>query len=72
MHVVETSDPQWRYHYIGFRDRLSADPETKAAYAALKTRNADQYADDRKAYTNAKHDFVRGIIADLEESDRKE
>jgi GrpB-like predicted nucleotidyltransferase (UPF0157 family) len=71
-HVLETSDPQWRYHYIGFRDRLRADPETNAAYAALKTRNAEQYADDRKAYTNAKHDFVRGIIAELQESDRKE
>jgi GrpB-like predicted nucleotidyltransferase (UPF0157 family) len=69
-HVVETTDEQWRYHYIGFRDLLRHDLATRVAHQRLKEENAAQFADDREAYTEAKVKFVRGIIAELEIEDR--
>jgi GrpB-like predicted nucleotidyltransferase (UPF0157 family) len=71
LHVVETSDRQWRYDYIGFRDRLRTDPVTRAAYQRLKEQNAVAFRDDRKAYTAAKESFVRDIITELAEKDER-
>jgi GrpB-like predicted nucleotidyltransferase (UPF0157 family) len=44
---------------LAFRDRLRSDPETAAAYAALKRELAARFAEDREAYTDAKQDFIR-------------
>jgi len=64
-HVVETSDPQWQYDYIGYRDRLRSDPQTRSEYARLKTTNETTFKNDRRAYTAAKVDFVYGILEEL-------
>lgn len=65
-HVVASDDPQWRFHYIGFRDRLRSDSAARMAYERLKEQNARAYRGDRKAYTAAKVDFVRGVIGEIE------
>ena len=48
---------------LAFRDRLRSDPETAAAYAALKAELAARFPADREAYTEAKTEFVRAALA---------
>jgi GrpB-like predicted nucleotidyltransferase (UPF0157 family) len=43
---------------IAFRDRLRADAKLAAEYEALKRELANQFRDDRAAYTKAKTQFV--------------
>lgn len=45
--------------YLTFRDRLRADDRLRDDYAALKRRLAAEHSGDRKAYTDAKDDFIR-------------
>ncbi len=66
VHMVETNDPQWR-NYHAFRDALCSDAALRDRYAALKRGLAAQFAGDRKSYTNAKHDFIRGVLRTLED-----
>jgi GrpB-like predicted nucleotidyltransferase (UPF0157 family) len=47
---------------LAFRDRLRADPETAERYAKLKRALADRFPEDREAYTEAKTDFIRGVL----------
>jgi GrpB-like predicted nucleotidyltransferase (UPF0157 family) len=60
VHVVTTADPQW-HRYLAVRDRLRQDPAAKAAYDRLKRDLAEQFPDDRAAYTRAKESFIRGL-----------
>ncbi len=61
LHLVEVGGAYWRDRLL-FRDHLRENPETARAYARLKHGLADQYRDDREAYTAAKSDFVREIV----------
>jgi GrpB-like predicted nucleotidyltransferase (UPF0157 family) len=61
LHVVSTDDPQW-LRYLAFRDRLRRDPVARAEYDALKRRLANQFPEDRKAYTAAKESFIRHMV----------
>ena len=47
---------------LAFRDRLRADPETAAAYEALKRELATRFGDDREAYTEAKAEFIAAAL----------
>jgi GrpB-like predicted nucleotidyltransferase (UPF0157 family) len=47
---------------LAFRDRLRADPETAAAYEALKRDLAKRFPDDRDAYTEAKTEFIAAAL----------
>lgn len=47
---------------LAFRDALRADPALRDAYAALKEELARTHRDDRNGYTNAKADFVWGVL----------
>jgi GrpB-like predicted nucleotidyltransferase (UPF0157 family) len=47
---------------LAFRDRLRADPRIAADYVALKRRLAERFAQDRESYTEAKSDFIRGVL----------
>jgi GrpB-like predicted nucleotidyltransferase (UPF0157 family) len=47
---------------LAFRDRLRSDPETAAAYSALKRELAARHSEDREAYTEAKTEFIRGVL----------
>ena len=61
LHLVGADDPQWP-NYLRFRDRLRSDPRACAEYGALKEGLSRQFAHDRRAYTAAKLEFIRGIL----------
>ena len=48
---------------IKFRDYLSTHSEDASRYVALKYELAERYRTDREAYTDAKDEFVREILA---------
>jgi GrpB-like predicted nucleotidyltransferase (UPF0157 family) len=47
---------------VRFRDYLRARPLLAEEYAALKTKLAARFADDRSSYTKAKEEFIRMIL----------
>jgi GrpB-like predicted nucleotidyltransferase (UPF0157 family) len=61
LHIVTIDDPQWS-NYLRFRDTLRADETLRAKYAALKKALQEEFPHDRKLYTAAKHEFIRGIL----------
>ena len=61
LHVVAIDDAQGRA-YLLLRDALRADEALRARYARLKRALQERFARDRKGYTNAKHDFIRGVL----------
>jgi GrpB-like predicted nucleotidyltransferase (UPF0157 family) len=69
LHAVELDSPIWREH-LAFRDALRADPDLRARYQALKLRLAEEFADDKSAYTAAKRPFIRSVLAAVDESRR--
>jgi GrpB-like predicted nucleotidyltransferase (UPF0157 family) len=56
VHMIESDFEHW--DRLLFRDYLIAHPETAREYEALKLRLADNYPNDRIAYTNGKTEFV--------------
>ena len=60
IHMVEAHFEQWQA--LLFRDHLRADADAARDYEALKRRLAEEYPDDRVAYTKAKTGFVTRII----------
>ena len=60
LHVVAIDDPQWR-DYLLFRDKLRADEALRTRYTELKRALQERFAEDRKGYTSAKHDFIDGV-----------
>lgn len=61
LHLMRPGERRWN-EQLTFRDRLRADPDLAAQYAALKARAAAEHPADREAYTEAKADFVHSII----------
>lgn len=61
LHIVERSDVQWR-NYLRFRDTLRQNAAVRERYAELKRHLALEFRNDRKAYTNAKNDFIRKVL----------
>lgn len=57
IHVVKHMSMEWR-NYLNYKAYLSAFPEVRDAYAALKTKLAERYANDRNAYTESKAPFI--------------
>lgn len=64
LHLLDVDAPRW-HDVLAFRDALRADPALVRSYAALKADLAARHGDDREAYTRAKADFVRAILAGL-------
>jgi GrpB-like predicted nucleotidyltransferase (UPF0157 family) len=62
IHMVELTSHFWKIH-LAFRDYLAAHRKERDEYAALKRVLAEKYPDDREAYTNAKTDFINGIVS---------
>lgn len=62
LHMVE---PDSRFYHVqlAFRDYLRAHPETRDAYAELKRNLANNYRNNREAYTDAKGTFIQSILA---------
>ncbi len=63
LHVVVLGGIEWRRR-LNFRDVLCSNSELASRYALLKAELAIQYSGDREAYTHAKADFVRSVVAD--------
>jgi GrpB-like predicted nucleotidyltransferase (UPF0157 family) len=61
LHVCEAGGTFEREH-LAFRDRLRSDAELCDQYAVLKRELAEQYPDDRLAYTAAKAPFIRAAL----------
>jgi GrpB-like predicted nucleotidyltransferase (UPF0157 family) len=49
--------------HVRFRDALRQNLQLAAEYAALKRNLAEQYRNDRDAYTEAKTGFIRSVLA---------
>jgi len=62
LHAVEVGTDFWRDH-LAFRDHLRTHPADAEAYAALKRELAARHGRHREAYTEAKSDFVRSVLA---------
>ena len=58
---VQYNGAEWK-SVIAFRDYMRTHPEAAARYDVLKEKLAEQYADDRYAYTAAKESFIKEIV----------
>jgi len=61
LHLIEPGHPQFTTR-LAFRDALRAEPETAAAYAALKVELAARHRGDREAYTEAKAALIEAVV----------
>jgi GrpB-like predicted nucleotidyltransferase (UPF0157 family) len=61
VHLVIEGSRHWR-RQLAFRDKLRADPGLAAEYDALKRRLADYHGEDREGYTEAKTEFITGVL----------
>jgi GrpB-like predicted nucleotidyltransferase (UPF0157 family) len=58
--VVQGSQPY--LDHIELRNYLRDYPDVASEYGALKTRLAEEHGDDRLGYTDAKTEFVLGVL----------
>lgn len=61
VHLVERSNTDWWDRHVRFRDWLRAHDHDRDCYADLKLKLAATHRNDRRAYTEAKSDFIRAI-----------
>jgi GrpB-like predicted nucleotidyltransferase (UPF0157 family) len=66
VHVC-TIGSDWERHHLLFRDYLRADPETAAAYEALKRDAATRFTRDRIGYNDSKGPFIEAAVERAEE-----
>ena len=62
VHAFVFDNPEVERHLL-FRDHLRAHPEEREAYLLLKQELARKFADDRRAYADAKTPFCERIVA---------
>ena len=61
IHVVIYGSDEWN-NYINFRDYLNSNTEAAREYEAVKLRLAEQYPDDRIAYTDGKQEIIDRLL----------
>lgn len=61
LHIVEPASEFYRTQ-LAFRDYLRTHEQTAAKYAALKFGLAEQFANEREAYTEAKAEFIQSVL----------
>ncbi len=66
IHIVEWCRKAWK-NYIHFRDYLNAHPERAKAYETLKLELAQQFLQNRKAYTEGKKAMIDQLIREANE-----
>ena len=64
IHCYEPNAPDF-IRCVGFRDYLIAHPQAALQYSQLKRSLAEQFAENRVAYTEAKGEFIRSIYEKL-------
>lgn len=62
IHVYEPGNQDY-INLVGFRDYLNSYPEAAEEYSAIKAKAADENPEDRFAYSDAKRNFIEGIIS---------
>jgi GrpB-like predicted nucleotidyltransferase (UPF0157 family) len=65
LHLMSAGAARWDQQ-LRFRDALRASPALRDEYAAVKSRLASTYADDRERYTEEKATFVTRVMHDLD------
>jgi GrpB-like predicted nucleotidyltransferase (UPF0157 family) len=50
---------------LAFRDALRKSADLAAEYQALKRRLANEHAQDREAYTEAKSPFIHSVLSSV-------
>lgn len=68
IHAVLYGAKAWT-DYLNMRDYLNAHEEEAMKYSRLKEELANQYPNDREAYTNGKHAFIVNILRKAREED---
>lgn len=61
LYVCTEGNAEYKRHIL-FRDYLRAHPEDSKIYGDLKLKLAQQFRNERSAYTNAKSEFVKEIL----------
>jgi GrpB-like predicted nucleotidyltransferase (UPF0157 family) len=61
IHLVERANTDWWDRHVRFRNWLRTHEDDRIRYAKLKMRLAATHRHDRRAYTDAKTDFVRAV-----------
>jgi GrpB-like predicted nucleotidyltransferase (UPF0157 family) len=61
LHLVPAGSPRFRDE-LAFRDYLRAHKDVAEEYEALKRRLAEEFRNDREAYTEAKTEFIRAAV----------
>ena len=71
IHVVIYGSDEWN-NYINFRDYLNSNTEAAREYEAVKLRLAEQYPDDRIAYTDGKQEVINKLLEEARVWKRKQ
>ena len=71
IHVVLYDSDEWNT-YINFRDYLNSNIEAARKYEAVKLRLAEQYPDDRIAYTDGKQEVINKLLEEARVWKRKQ
>jgi GrpB-like predicted nucleotidyltransferase (UPF0157 family) len=61
LHVYDFEGSRWKKE-LAFRDHLRENSEDAKRYEVLKRGLAEKFTFDREAYTQAKTEFIRGIL----------
>lgn len=61
LHLIPTGSPRF-CDELAFRDYLRAHHDVAEAYGALKRRLAEEFTNDREAYTEGKTEFIRVTV----------
>lgn len=61
IHVVIWGQKAWN-DYIDLRDYLNSHEDAARQYSELKEKLAEEYPEDRTAYTNGKSAFIKNIL----------
>ena len=61
LYVCAEDSPELRRHLV-FRDYLRAHSDDARHYADLKHKLAEQFSDNREAYTDGKSDFIQAVL----------
>ena len=71
IHVVLFGSDEWN-NYINFRDYLNSNIEAAREYEAVKLRLAEQYPDNRIAYTDGKQEVINKLLEEARVWKRKQ
>ncbi len=61
IHAVKLGSRIWREH-LAFRDALRSDLSLRAQYQSLKLQLAEQFTNNKSAYSAAKNPFIESVL----------